>query len=67
MDQLFLILVERIFFFLNQPMSGTDDQLERASMQKAYISFIHALVGSGLDGVLLSESTFCFVVLSPIF
>ncbi len=55
MDQLFLVLVERIFFFLNQPATGTDDQLQKLAMQKAYISFIQSLFQSNLDGLLLSD------------
>jgi exportin-T len=58
MDQLLMVLIQRIFFFLNQPVSGTDDELARHAMQKAYIGFINSLVQSNLDGVLLSEREF---------
>ncbi|EPQ26132.1 uncharacterized protein PFL1_06340 [Pseudozyma flocculosa PF-1] len=54
-DQLFLMLVERIFYFLNQDIAGTDDAVRKAELQRAYINFLSAMVGSGMDGVFVSE------------
>ena len=55
MDSLFLGLIERIFYFLNQPITGTDDSMERAELQKAYISLISSLIQADLDAILVSE------------
>lgn len=57
LDDLFLVLLERTFSFLNQPVTGTDESLERTSLQKAYTTFISNMVSAGLDGILVSEST----------
>ena len=54
-DQLFLVLVERIFFFLNQQISGTDDAVRKTDLQRAYINFLSSMVSSGLDAVFASE------------
>lgn len=56
MDELFLTLLERVFFFLNQDISGTDDAVQRNELQKAYVGLLSALVATGLDGVLISKS-----------
>lgn len=58
MDELFLVLLERVFFFVNQDVSGTDDAVQRNELQKAYVNLISALVLTGLEGVLISESEF---------
>lgn len=55
MDELLALLIERIFHFLNQDISGTDDALQRTELQRAYISFVSTLATTGLDGVLTSE------------
>ncbi|CAO1623604.1 unnamed protein product [Parajaminaea phylloscopi] len=55
LDELFLLLLGRIFHFLNREVTGTDDAVERAELQSKYIYFISTLTTSGLDGVLLSE------------
>lgn len=55
MDDLFMVLVNRIFSFLNQSVQGTDDYVRRADMERAYFGLINALLSAGLDGVLVSE------------
>lgn len=55
LDELFLLLLGRIFHFLNQEVSGTDDAVERAELQAKYVNFLSVLVNNGLDGVLVSE------------
>lgn len=54
MDDLLLALLNRIFSFLNQGVTGTDDVLRRADTEKAYFGLLNALLSVGLDGVLLS-------------
>ncbi|SNX83574.1 related to tRNA Exportin [Melanopsichium pennsylvanicum] len=54
-DQLFLMLVERIFFFLNQGVTGTDDAVQKSELQKAYMNLLSSMVQSGMEGVLISE------------
>ncbi len=54
-DQLFLILVERIFFFLNQSVTGTDDAVQKSELQKAYMNLLSSMVQSGMEGVFISD------------
>lgn len=54
MDDLLCTLLNRIFSFLNQGITGTDDILQRADTEKAYFGLLNALLNAGLDGVLLS-------------
>ena len=54
-DQLFLILVERIFFFLNQGVAGTDDAVQKSELQKAYMNLLSSMVQSGMEGVFVSD------------
>lgn len=55
MDDVFGVLVTRIFSFLNQGVQGTDDMVMRADMVRAYFGLVHALLQASLDGVLVSE------------
>lgn len=54
-DQLLLILVERIFFFLNQGVTGTDDAVEKSELQKAYMNLLSSMVQSGMESVFVSD------------
>ncbi|GAK64103.1 ARM repeat-containing protein [Moesziomyces antarcticus] len=54
-DQLFLMLVERIFFFLNQSVMGTDDAVHKSELQKAYMNLLSSMVQSGMEGVFVSD------------
>ncbi|KAJ1020096.1 hypothetical protein NDA16_004376 [Ustilago loliicola] len=53
-DQLFLILVERIFF-LNQNVTGTDDAVQKSELQKAYMNLLSSMIHSGMEGVFISD------------
>lgn len=55
MDDMFYVLVNRIFSFLNQGVEGTDDLVQRAEMERAYFGLVNALLSAGLDSVLVSE------------
>ncbi|KAK0524530.1 pre-tRNA nuclear export protein [Tilletia horrida] len=48
-------LFMRIFHFINQPITGTDDEVQRNELQKAYLNFINSMVGHGVVAVLRSE------------
>lgn len=67
LDGIFLVLLERTFFFLNQPVTGTDESLERASLQKAYTTFISNLFSADLGDILVSESTYFANMKAPDF
>lgn len=54
-DQLFLILVERIFFFLNQNITGTDDAVQKSELQKAYMNLLSSMIHSGMESVFVSD------------
>ncbi|EST05806.1 Exportin-1/Importin-beta-like protein [Kalmanozyma brasiliensis GHG001] len=54
-DQLFLLLVERIFYFLNQGVTGTDDAVQKSELQKAYMNLLSSMVQSGMEGVFVSD------------
>lgn len=54
-DELFLVLVERIFFFLNQTVTGTDDAVQKSELQKAYMTLLSSMVTSGMGSVFISE------------
>lgn len=55
LDELLLLLIERIFHFLNMPINGTDDAVQRAELQRGYIGFLSTLVAAGVDGIFTSE------------
>lgn len=54
-DELFTPLLERTFFFLNQEVAGTDDQVERQQVIRGYVGFLSMLINVNLDGVLRSS------------
>lgn len=55
MDDLLMVLITRIFSFLNQGVQGTDDMVRRADTERAYFGLMNALLAAGLDGLLVSE------------
>ncbi|CAO1622643.1 unnamed protein product [Sympodiomycopsis kandeliae] len=55
LDELLLVLIERVFHFLNMPVSGTDDAVQRSELQRSYINFLSQAVTSGIDGILTSD------------
>ena len=54
-DELLTPLLERTFYFLNQEVMGTDDQIQRQHLVRGYVSFLSGLLGVGLEGVLRSS------------
>lgn len=56
LNQLLQDLLMRIFHFINQPITGTDDQVQRDDLSRSYLNLINSLVHHKLIGVLRSES-----------
>ncbi|KAL1916477.1 uncharacterized protein VTP21DRAFT_5668 [Calcarisporiella thermophila] len=54
-NDLLLPLVKRVFVFLNQTPSGTDEALMLIDLRKAYLNFIHMLFNSELERVFISD------------
>ncbi|CAG8500890.1 6782_t:CDS:10 [Ambispora leptoticha] len=55
LNELILPLVNKVFLFLNQAPSGTDEALLLMELRKAYISFILGLFNYGMEAVFISE------------
>jgi len=55
LNELITDLFMRIFHFINQPVTGTDDEVQRYELQKAYLNLINSMVGHSVIGVLRSE------------
>jgi exportin-T len=55
LDELLLVLLDRIFHFLNQEVTGTDDAVQKTDLQRAYVAFLAILLNAGLDSIFLSD------------
>ncbi|CAD6943271.1 unnamed protein product [Tilletia controversa] len=55
LNALWTDLVMRIFHFINQPITGTDDYIERGELQRSYLNLINSFVGHGVIGLLRTE------------
>jgi len=55
LDQLFTPLQQRLFMALNEPIMGTDDQVQLGELRREYISFILAILSNNLEGTLVSD------------
>ncbi|KAJ3049926.1 pre-tRNA nuclear export protein, partial [Rhizophlyctis rosea] len=55
-NDMFAPLMDRIFYYLNLPAEGTDDEREMVELKKMYLIFLSQLLGGGLDGVLISDA-----------
>ncbi|CAG8496785.1 4753_t:CDS:10, partial [Cetraspora pellucida] len=53
--KLIIPLVDKVFHFLNQTPSGTDDALLLIDLRKAYLNFILGLLNNEMDAVFVSE------------
>ena len=54
-DSLLAPLVERIFFLLNQPTTGTDDAMQQEELRRAYLVFLVIVVNRDLEALFLSD------------
>ncbi|GJJ75579.1 exportin-T [Entomortierella parvispora] len=56
LDGLLFPLVQKVFFFLNQVPSGTDEAMALAELRKSYLAFLMGLFSSELENVLITET-----------
>ncbi|CAG8685590.1 1886_t:CDS:2, partial [Dentiscutata heterogama] len=54
--KLIIPLIDKVFQFLNQTPSGTDEALLLIDLRKAYLNFILGLLNNEMDAVFVSES-----------
>ncbi|KAJ3280160.1 pre-tRNA nuclear export protein [Borealophlyctis nickersoniae] len=55
-NDLFPPLTDRIFFYLNQPASGTDDAFEALELRRQYLVFITHIFNANMEEILISET-----------
>ncbi|KAL1411126.1 pre-tRNA nuclear export protein [Vanrija albida] len=55
MDMLLLPLLSRIFAVLQNPVTGTDEDIIHRRLQDAYLTFFTALMNSNLEGVFITD------------
>ncbi|SGY86016.1 BQ5605_C009g05795 [Microbotryum silenes-dioicae] len=55
LDTLLLPVFNRVFHFLKQPITGTDDEIQHATLRRAYFNFILSITSSNLQQVFYSE------------
>ncbi|KAF9898864.1 pre-tRNA nuclear export protein, partial [Lobosporangium transversale] len=55
LNELFFPLVQKVFFFLNQVPSGTDEVMALVELRKSYLAFLMGLFSSELESVLITE------------
>jgi len=58
MNELLYPIVERVFIFLNQPATGTDDIYSMFELRRAYMNFLGTVFTSSLQNILISDSKF---------
>ncbi|KAL3428116.1 exportin-t protein [Phlyctema vagabunda] len=54
LDSLLTPLLERVFNGLNEPISGTDDEIQLAELQREYLTFIQIILNNNLGDVFVS-------------
>lgn len=47
--------MERIFYLLNQPPTGTDEAIAQADLRRAYLSLISAFFGNDMERIFISD------------
>ncbi|KAF0551511.1 Xpo1-domain-containing protein [Gigaspora margarita] len=55
LNELIIPLIDKVFQFLNQAPSGTDEALLLIDLRKAYLNFILGLLNNEMDAVFVSE------------
>ncbi|RDW83204.1 putative exportin-T [Coleophoma crateriformis] len=56
LDSLLTPLLERVFSGLNEPVTGTDDEIQLAELRREYLTFIQIILNNNLGEVLVSGS-----------
>ncbi|KAI1169840.1 Exportin-T [Nemania sp. FL0916] len=49
-------LLQRVFGGLQEPISGTDDEIQLAELRREYLTFLGIILNNDLGGVLVSEA-----------
>ncbi|KAK0629837.1 armadillo-type protein [Bombardia bombarda] len=56
LDLLLTPLLQRVFGGLNEPISGTDDEIQLQELRREYVSFVQVILINELGGVLVSSA-----------
>ena len=56
LDSLLTPLVQRVFAGLAEPITGTDDEIQLAELQREYLTFVQIILNNDLGSVLVSET-----------
>ncbi len=56
LNMLLIPLLQRVFGGLSEPITGTDDEIQLGELQREYLTFLQIILGSQLEGVLVSET-----------
>lgn len=55
LDSLLTPLLQRVFAGLNEPITGTDDEIQLAELRREYLTFVQIILNEGLGSVLVSD------------
>jgi exportin-T len=56
LDLLLTPLLERVFTGLQEPINGTDDEIQLQELRREYLAFIQVILANNLGGVLISTT-----------
>ncbi|KAK3939940.1 Exportin [Diplogelasinospora grovesii] len=56
LDLLLTPLLQRVFAGLQEPINGTDDEIQLQELRREYVSFVQVILINELGGVLVSEA-----------
>ncbi|KAH8916215.1 hypothetical protein BT69DRAFT_1314090 [Atractiella rhizophila] len=56
LDNLILPLFQRVVYFLNQPINGTDDKVQQSELRRAQFGLINMIINSHLHEVFVSPT-----------
>jgi exportin-T len=59
-DSLLSPLLERIFFLLNQGISGTDEAMLQEDLRRGYLGFLAIVLNNDFEGLFLSDGITIF-------
>ncbi len=56
LNMLLTPLLQRVFGGLSEPITGTDDEIQLAELQREYLTFLQVILNNQLEGVFISEA-----------
>ncbi len=56
LNMLLTPLLQRVFGGLAEPITGTDDEIQLAELQREYLTFLQIILNNQLEGVFVSET-----------